>query len=67
MTDEGAADLAEISGRLARLELIDLSDNYLTDRARELLRPLGERVRFGKQRVPDEWDGELRRFASVGE
>jgi len=67
MTDDGAASLLAARDRLRRLRRIDVSDNYLTDKARTMLSGLGPELVFGTQRQPDAWDDEVNRYVSVGE
>ncbi len=68
MTDEGAAALAAGKSAFGKLESLNVNDNYPTDAAKKVLKGVATKVEFGEQREPDDWgDGELHRFASVGE
>lgn len=67
MSDAGAASLVAARERLARLKVLDVSRNYLTEEGQRLLANLGPEVRAGQQKEPDVWEDEVHRYVSVGE
>ncbi len=65
LSDEGARILAAHRAALAHLELLDVRDNFLTDRGAKLLEGLCGRVEIGPQR--DDGGDPSNRYASAVE
>jgi len=53
--DEGIQPLVDNAARFKHLKLLDVQDNYLTNKSLKLLRPICANVVFGEQR-DDEGD-----------
>lgn len=67
MTEAGALLLIDGAQRLRHLELLDVDDNYLSDEIVARLQHVLPQTRSTEQRTPEEYDGQLHRYASVGE
>ncbi len=65
MTDAGAATLVEHRAAFAQLDVLDVSDNYLSEKAIRSLGKLARRV-VAKPQKDDEGDLDMR-WVSVGE
>lgn len=65
--DAGAARLTANKRALAKLDTLDLQDNYLTKTGVRSVKGLAKHVHVQDQREPYDWDDDKRRYASVGE
>lgn len=66
MTDEGVSKLAAKKSALAHLRRLVLSHNYI-GKASTLAATIAAAVRTRPQRTADEGEGEMHRYAAVGE
>lgn len=67
MSDSGAQTLLTHRDRLQHLKTLDVDDNYLSAEAVASLRSAFPQVVSTEQRVAEEYEGALHRYASVGE
>ena len=68
LSDEGARALAEGVSAFGNLKKLRTGQNFVESEGRSLLEAaFGDRLVFGAQDQPDEWDGEVHRYVSVGE
>jgi len=67
MTDDGAQALIDGAAAFRHLDLLDVSGNYLTKAKKRALEGIAKKVQFGTQREPDEYEGTIYRYTSVGE
>lgn len=67
MTDAGAQTLLRHRERLQHLKRLDVDDNYLSTEAVASLRSAFPQLASTEQRVAEEYEGALHRYASVGE
>lgn len=67
MSEAGAATLVAHRERLRHLEVLDVDDNYLPADALAALKNALPQVNSREQRVPESSDGQLYRYAAVGE
>ncbi|MBM4782914.1 MAG: hypothetical protein GQE15_34990 [Archangiaceae bacterium] len=67
MTDAGAQTLLVHRERLEHLKRLDVDDNYLSAEAVASLRSAFPQLVSKEQRVAEEYEGALHRYASVGE
>ena len=69
MTDEGVAAIVGAASRFARLERLDVRENFLTPEGIERLRAAlpGVDVQAGDQKDSRGWGGRIRYYVSVGE
>lgn len=67
MTDAGAQTLLSHREQLKHLKTLDVDDNYLSDEAVASLRSVFPQLVSKEQRVAEEYEGALHRYASVGE
>ena len=65
--DEGVTALRGAARRLGHLQLLDLSDNYLTRKGTRLVDGLAARVVVEPQKKPNVWEEQEHRYVSVGE
>ena len=66
LTEAGVKSLVDGKAKLAHLRRIDLADNYIGKASASAATICGA-VRTKPQRTADEWDGELHRYAALGE
>jgi len=67
MTDAGAQTLLSHREQLKHLKTLDVDDNYLSDEAVASLRSAFPQLVSAEQRVAEEYEGALHRYASAGE
>ncbi|MEO8553930.1 MAG: WGR domain-containing protein, partial [Kofleriaceae bacterium] len=68
ITDEGAAALAAGAAKLAHLECLDLTHNYLTKDGIKAVKSICKKVVTEDQQTPNEWgDGELHYYCAITE
>gem|GEM_PF-323096 len=68
MSHDGAAILAAKAKTLAHLKQLDVSDNYLDDSTKKVLKPFGKSLVFGYQKEADRYgDGDEYRYVSAAE
>ncbi|MGC4119443.1 MAG: hypothetical protein QM765_33725 [Myxococcales bacterium] len=67
MTDAGAQALLEQAPRLRHLGRLRVAENYLSPAAVAGLAALGVPLEAGEQREAEEFEGQLHRYAAVGE
>ena len=68
MTDEGAQALLDHADSLKHLSAINVEDNFISkDMVKKLEKAFGKKINIGDQEAPDEYDGELFLYVSVGE
>lgn len=67
MTEAGAQLLALGAAQLRHLKVLDVDDNYLPAGALEALQQALPQTHSAGQRTPEEFEGALHRYASVGE
>jgi hypothetical protein len=67
MTDEGARILSDGRAKLAHLECLDLTRNFLTDAGKALVAGICRKVVVESQEQPYDRGGELRYFVSIAE
>ena len=67
LNDAEVHTLAAYTGVFSHLKRIDLSNNFISKRAAAAAASLAPAVRTKPQRVADEYDGEVHRYAAVGE
>lgn len=67
LNDDGAKVLADGKKALAHLDVLDLSDNYLSPAGVKLVKGLAKQVLVGDQREVYDWDETNRHYAAIGE
>ncbi|MEJ7599974.1 MAG: WGR domain-containing protein [Kofleriaceae bacterium] len=67
LTDTGVQALAPHKDAFTHLKRIDLSENFITKKASNVAASLAPAVRTKPQREADEYDGEVHRYAVLGE
>lgn len=68
MREPGAQAILANAARFKHLKSLKLENNYIPDElALELVNTFGAMIKVGRQDRPDEWDGELHYYTTVGE
>jgi len=67
LSDEGADALVASKAAFAKLKLLNVSENFISDAGRRRLKGICPGLEAGEQREADEYDDEVHRYAAVGE